>query len=389
MITIFRIIHNETPYISTPLVAMLTVDPFLLTAGNFTIGMFLGCVFFRGDFCMVALLRDFYLIRDATLLRAFLLYLVVAALLFHLLSATGQVAFFPPLTLAPASLATLAGGFVFGVGMVLAGGCVIGTIYKMAGGNLTNWIGFAGILCGSMIYAEIHPVVRQFASQSILTDSVLIFQEQPWIRLLLLTSCSVLGIFFLLHWKKMHLFNVRGHARGYLEPWKVAILLALANTAYYFLSGAPMGVTTAYAKLAAYIENVFAFEHVAGLMYFQKNSISWTLGKTLFEGGAGPRVDFISYTELALVGGIFIGALATSLYYREFKIYGFPPLRQGIAALLGGILLGLGARIASGCNVKFFLGALPLLAYQGLFFFGAAAFGAFWGTKILTQYVIR
>ncbi|GAB4337115.1 MAG: YeeE/YedE family protein [Desulfobulbaceae bacterium] len=364
-------------------------DPLFLTGGNFIIGLLLGCLLFRSDFCMAAMLRDFFLFRDVSLLRAFLFYLILSAPLFLLAAAAASPSPFPPHTLGPAAMTTLAGGILFGLGMVLAGGCVIGTIYRMAAGNLTYWIGFSGILLGSMIYAETHPQVQEIAVKTRITDTVVLFQDREETRIILILLLSILGGAALVSPAGRTLFRTTGFALGYIRPWKAVLALALLNASYYLFSGSPMGVTTAYAKLAGYLENLVAPHHVAGLEYFQSSSISWQMGDILMEGGAGPRVDFISYTELPLVIGTFTGSLLTALYYREFRIYGLPPLRQGVAALLGGILLAMGARIASGCNVKFFLGAMPLLAYQGIFFFIAAAAGAFLGTRILTRFVIR
>jgi hypothetical protein len=50
---------------------MLTTDPLLLSTGIALLGFVFGIVLYRGDYCMVAMLRDFFLIRDTTLLRSF------------------------------------------------------------------------------------------------------------------------------------------------------------------------------------------------------------------------------------------------------------------------------------------------------------------------------
>lgn len=368
---------------------MLTPDPFFLSFGTSLIGVILGVVLYRGDYCMVAMLRDLFLIRDTTLLRSYVLYFLVAAALFHLANLLGLLPLFPPHTLDAASLSTLAGGLLFGVGMVLAGGCVVGTLYKMASGNLTNWIAFAGILAGSLLYAEVHPLVKLFTAQTTLSTTVTVAQNNPGLKISILVALLVAGGFLVGLWSRQGHMSVNAYAKGYLQPWKVVLVLAILNVLYYILSGSPFGITTAYAKIGAYLEHVLYPEHVAGLAYFQENSINWLWGDTRVIGGAGPRLDYVSYTQLTLVAGIFSGAFAAALYYGEFKIYGLPPRRQGFSALAGGILLALGARIASGCNVFFFLGGLPLLAWQGLYFAVAAIIGSYLGTKILTRYVIK
>jgi hypothetical protein len=368
---------------------MMITDPLLLASGTAFLGFICGIVLYRGDYCMVAMLRDYYLIGDTTLLRSFVIYFLVASALFHLGGLVGLLPFLPPPTFGQPSLATMAGGLLFGIGIVLAGGCVVGTLYKMASGNLINWISFAGILAGSLLYAEVHPLVQLFSGQTTFTDSITVAQHNPVLKSLILLAILIAGLLAIWHWSRQGGLHVTSHARGYIQPWKVAVILALLNFFFYVLSAAPMGITTAYAKVAAYLEQVFLPGHVAGLAYFQTDSVSFKVGEILVSGSAGPRLDYISYTELTLMAGIFSGALAAALYYKEFKIYWLPPRRQAVAALAGGILLAMGARIASGCNVKFFLGALPLLAWQGIIFAAATVIGTWIGTKILTRYVIR
>ena len=368
---------------------MLTTDPHILTSGSALLGFIFGIILYRGDYCMVAMIRDFFLIRDLTLLRSFVLYFVLAAALFELGGRFGLLPCLPPPTFAPPSLMTIVGGLLFGLGIVLAGGCVVGTLYKMAGGNLVNWIAFGGILAGSLLYAEVHPLILRFTAHTTYTQTITVAQHDPVLRVFLLPGLLAACLLAIGHWTRQGGLHVTAHARGYIQPWKVAVIMALLNFFFYALSGAPMGITTAYAKVAAYLAQIAQPAHVAGLAYFQDNSITFKVGEILIAGGAGPRMDYISYTELALMAGIFSGALAAALYYGEFKIYGLPPRRQAVAALAGGILLAMGARIASGCNVKYFLGGLPLLAWQGIIFTGATVAGIWIGTHILIRYVVK
>ncbi len=368
---------------------MLTTEPLLLSLGILLVGLIAGVILFRADFCMVAMLRDFFLFRHTALLRAFVLYLLAAILLFHLGVAGGLLPLYPPPTFHAASVATIVGGLVFGIGMVLAGGCVFSTLYKMASGNLTNWIAFFGILAGSMLYAEIHPWVSEFAARTTVTAQVTLAQDAPGLRVVLLAVIVVGGALLAGRWIKQDRIRVVAYAEGYLQPWKAVLGLGMLNFFYYALAGAPFGVTTAYAKLAAYLERLVWPEHVASLDYFTTDSIHWQWGDAVISGGAAPRLDYIAFTEGALVVGVFTGALMAAVYYREFKIYGLPPWRQSVSALTGGILLALGARIAGGCNVKFFLGGLPLLAWQGIYFTLAATAGCYVGTKILTRYIVQ
>ena len=142
-----------------------------------------------------------------------------------------------------------------------------------------------------------------------------------------------------------------------------------------------MSITTGYTKLGAYLLDLVAPAHAAGLRLFRQNSLSVVVAGSPLAGGAGPRPDIISLTQLPLFIGIIAGAFLTALALKEFRIYGMPPKRQLASALAGGLLMGMGARMASGCNLTFVLGALPVFAFQGFLFVAAMTLGAWAGAR--------
>lgn len=363
---------------------MFLNEPYYLFFFNLSVGIILGSVFYRADYCMAGMFRDVFLFRDYSLIRSLLLLFVTAMSLFYLARLLGFIQFFPPPTYGYASINTVIGGFVFGIGMVMASGCVVGTLYKMAKGNLTNLIAFIGIIAGSMVYAESHPFwesLRQnapFTTQIFLGDTGL--NNELIIILILLMALVIF-----LKWKRQGIWNVEAYATGYLQPWKAAMIIAVLNVLVYIFSGWPMGITTAYAKLGAYIENIFCADHVRSLTYFSQNSVSINISGINIGGGAAPRNDIITFTEMALGAGILAGSFLTSVFLKEFRIYGLPPKKQAISAFFGGMLLAYGARIAGGCNLKFIIGASPLLSIQGIIFVVAMTIGAYLGSKIIKK----
>ncbi|BCB97075.1 hypothetical protein JZK55_19970 [Dissulfurispira thermophila] len=360
---------------------MLLSEPYYLFFFNLSVGIILGSIFYRADYCMAGMFRDAFLFRDYSLLRSLILLVVTAMSLFYIMRLSGLIRLYPPPTYSYPSLATIIGGFIFGVGMVLASGCVVGTLYKMAKGNLTNLIAFIGIIAGSLIYAESHMFWESLRTDFILTGNMFLSEDDFIIPLFIVFAASI----FFLKWKRQGKWNLEAYATGYIQPWKAAIIIAVLNVFVYIFSGWPMGITTAYAKIGAYIENIFYPEHLQGLSYFSQNSVSINISGINISGGAGPRIDIITFTELALAVGIIAGSFITSLFLREFKIYGLPPKKQAFSAFLGGMLLAYGARIAGGCNLKFIVGALPLLSIQGVVFVSAMTIGAFSGAKIIKK----
>lgn len=368
---------------------MLLTEPYYLFAFNLLIGLILGSVFFRSDYCMAGMFRDVFLLKNYSLLPSLSLLIVVSMVLFYLAKAAGFIILYPPPNYSYPSLATLIGGIVFGIGMVLAGGCVVSTLYKMGGGNLTNLIAFIGIIAGSMLYAESHPLWESFRAATVITPHVLLSELTPKGEPVVILVIALISLTLFIRWKRQGKWTLTVYAEGYLQPWKAAVIIAGLNAAVYVISGWPMGITTAYAKIGAYIESFLVPSHAAKLVYFTQDSVTAQLSAAVISGGAGPKVDIVSFTELALVVGVIAGSFLTAIFLKEFKVYGLPPKRQALSSVIGGMLLAYGARIASGCNLKFIVGALPLLALQSVAFAAGIIAGAGIGTVILKKLVIK
>ncbi|MFZ5997203.1 MAG: YeeE/YedE family protein [Nitrospirota bacterium] len=368
---------------------MLLTEPYYLFAFNLLLGAVLGAVLYKSDYCMAGMFRDVFLFKQYSLLRSLLLLFVASMALFYVARTAGLVTLYPPPTYTYPSLATLFGGVVFGIGMVLSGGCVVGTLYKMAAGNLTSLVAFAGIIAGSLIYAESHPFWEAFRQRTVITTQMSLFEETPDVETVVVATMTISFLALFVKWRRQNKWRIEAFAEGYLQPWKAAIIIAVVNVLAYIFSGWPIGITTAYAKMGAYFENIFMPSRLATLTYFNQDSVVIHLAGGIISGGAGPRVDVISFTELPLGIGIVAGAFFTSVLLREFKIYGPPPRRQLMAALAGGMLIGLGTRIAKGCNIKFILGALPLFALQGIVFLFGMVAGTYVGVILLKRIVFE
>jgi len=350
--------------------------PWLFAGFNLIIGLALGNMLYRGDFCIAGILRDQFLFQDRTLLRPLLLAVGLTMLLFTLARYTGMIPATPPPTFGTPSLTGIAGGWLFGIGMVLAGGCVISTLYKMGGGNLSHGVAFIGIVAGSVLYAELQPLDHLNYTGNFVGNS---FANQQWplaaetfnILVILLTA------FFALRWYRTGLLQVVASAQGYLQPWKIAVGLALLNLSAYLVNGSPLGISTAYLKIGVWLEAQLFPSHVLQSPFLFQQAHLTIMTAT------GSMPDPYLLTELPLMAGILAGALITSVFLKEFRVYGLPPWRQGLAAFAGGILMALGARLSNGCNIKFILGGLPLLSIEAVLFVSGMVFGAWHGAKLL------
>lgn len=87
--------------------------------------------------------------------------------------------------------------------------------------------------------------------------------------------------------------------------------------------------------------------------------------------------------------GIILGALLASLLASEFKISKIKNRKQIIGAAAGGFLMGVGSRIASGCNVGAFFSAIMSYSLTAWFFGISAFIGAIIGSRILLSFILK
>lgn len=359
---------------------------------SLSLGLFSGAVMHRSDYCIAGMFRDLFLFKNTFMIRTLVLLVSAGMVLFESARQMGFLPLYPfPLLYSPTP-ANLLGGFLFGIGMVLAGGCVVGTLYKMGAGSLISALAFVGLIIGSALYAEIHPFWAEFIRDTTFLNGKITVSQVLGIDPLFLVAFAVFfGLFFISRWRTKGQLLRPSHAEGYLQPWKAALLLAVAGLFSYVLIGMPLGVTSSYAKLAAYSEHIFFRNHLEGLSYFKALPLKYVhpLTRDYLEGGAGPRFDAIAAIQFPLVIGIVLGSALSAIRLREFKIYFRLPLRQYASALAGGIIMGLASRLAPTCNVWHLLGGLPIFAVSSILFLVGLFPGAWVGNKILVSKVMK
>src|SRR4029077_16739591 len=100
----------------------------------------------RGGFCLTRALSNTLLMRDATILRAYGLALLVAMVGVEILEALSLV----DIPLRPLHwLSNIVGGLLFGVGMILSGGCSGSTWYRVGEGAVGAGIVLLGFAIGA------------------------------------------------------------------------------------------------------------------------------------------------------------------------------------------------------------------------------------------------
>jgi uncharacterized protein len=355
------------------------------------LGMLAGAIMQRSDFCMTAAFRDFFLFRSTTLLAALLILITVSAVLFELARLlTGAESFALPVLGVP-TLVTLLGGGLFGVGMVLAGGCVVGTLYRLgAGSRLALW-GLFGLIGGSALYAEIHPFWSVLKKKTTLAPQAVTLPQ--WSGLpswfFVLTLVVMTGI---LLWRRPQAFAPLPGWRemdGYIPPPYAALALAGVGTLSVILYGRSLGVTTSYSKVAAHLEQLLVPGHLAATPFFQTQSpIVFPFVPGTLTAGPGPTFDGIAVMQYPLIVGIILGSAISAWQLGEWRWSPGVSWRQTSSALIGGLLMGLASRMATGCNIQHLWGGLPIFSVQSSLFLLGLLPGAWLGGRLLVRWVL-
>ena len=153
-----------------------------------------------------------------------------------------------------------------------------------------------------------------------------------------------------------------------------AVLLAVLQTAHLAALGSGWGVTSAFADWGAWISGLFGAD-VSSWSYFATEKAQKTLaGGFLADGGSLRNV------------GVIVGALVATLYASQFKIKKIKAMRQVVAAILGGLLMGYGARLAMGCNIGALFTGISSLSLSGWVFALFLLVGSWIGSKLLAKY---
>ncbi len=308
----------------------------------------MGYIFERGDFCFHSTWRGvFSRPRRLDLARAYLLSLLVGIPLVNSMMALGWIdPWIPPF----AWQANLVGGLIFGVGMVVGATCVTGLFYKLGHGMLGVSVGLAAWAVGDVITylgplkpardaLNAAPITVNGASATVTN----VFGAAGWIVLAVLGVGTAVFLSRSPRADRGKLWNwfVLGTATGIFAS--LAWLLAAAGGSDYTFgtSGVPSGVVTA------------------------------------LTGGSGGST-WILQALVSLVPGAFIAARRSgTLWVRGETV------RRYLELGIGGLLMGIGAGIAGGCNLGHSLVGVPLLSLGSITSTLAMGAGMFLAARVL------
>ncbi|MEO1493962.1 MAG: YeeE/YedE family protein [Pseudomonadota bacterium] len=279
----------------------------------------------------------------------------------------------------PMGLSSALGAVIFGIGMQLGGGCASGTLFTTGGGSSRMLIVLAFFIMGS-VWATAH--IPDFWRQLPELTGIPNIRGTSLIRELgpIGALVALFGFCALVIWISR---RVEIAAHGSLEApretasilrgqWSLAlgaIGLAVVGVLCFLIFARPWGVTAGFALWGAQILDTVGVP-VTDWSYWS----GWR--KSQVE--ASP---FAHRTSLMNFGIIF-GAMAAAALAGKFSPTLNLSRRDVLTAVIGGLMMGYGARLSYGCNIGAYLGGVVSGSLHGWWWLLWGFAGSLLGTRL-------
>jgi uncharacterized membrane protein YedE/YeeE len=287
-------------------------------------------------------------------------------------------------SVSPVGLSVIVGAFLFGVGMQLGGGCASGTLYSAGGGNTRMLATLAAFIAGSVIGTAHMPWWSALPATKPLSLIAMI-GAVPGLAVSLAAFALLTIVTVVLERRRYGQLDEtaarqRGWRRALQGPWPLVAggaALALVNIATLAISGRPWGVTGAFALWGAKIAMALGID-VAHWPYWAAPAQAAAL-----------KASVLTDVTSVMNAGIMLGALGAASAAGRFAPAWRVPLRSLAAAIVGGLMLGYGARIAYGCNIGAYFSGIASGSVHGWVWLPSAFLGNVLGTSLRPLFGLR
>lgn len=349
-------------------------------AALFLVTGVMGLALYHAHFGFTSSFRNLIVSGRSVGIRAQMVMFVIANLLFLAVLVHGS-AFGHAVkgNVSPVGMSVLAGSILFGIGMQLGDGCASGTLYHTGGGDIRGILTLIGFVLGSVIGSANYTwwmTTPHVGSVS--------FVQSFGATGGLLFSFLVIAIVFAI------VYFIEKRRNGNVEPlfskgqfqWKSVlkgpwswvaggIVLAIGNFVLLVVSGKPWGVTSAFALWGAKIAQGLGV-HVQNWGYWQTASNAATLHHSLWS-------HLETTDNIALMAGALLAAALGGMIPKYFRKI---PWQMVVGVLVGGVLMGYGARIAFGCNIGAYFSGVASFSLHGWEWFIGAMIGSIIGVGL-------
>ncbi|MBC3190692.1 YeeE/YedE family protein [Pseudonocardia sp. C8] len=355
------------------LAGVSTVAPATMV-GTAALGLALGFTLFHSRFGFTSGWRQLVAVGQGAAIRAHMVMLGTASVLFAVILASGTaLAGEPRGYTSPIGIGLVVGAFLFGLGMQVGGSCASGTLFAVGSGQSAIVLTLFGFVVGSMFAVLTHTFWTRTVPQGPSVNLAQVLGYPGALAATLLVLAAITVVTWVVARRRTpppveRPPSARGAARvlqGSWPMWAGAIVLAVLNAAVLFVSAAPWGVTSAFALWGSKFLELLGVD-VASWAYWQVPANAKSL--------AGPVLaDRISNLDI----GIMIGALVASALGGAFVLHRRIPWKLALGAVLGGIAMGYGARLAGGCNIGAYFSGIASFSLHG-WIWAVVALGGTW-----------
>jgi uncharacterized membrane protein YedE/YeeE len=258
----------------------------------------------------------------------------------------------------PLGLAVVIGAFLFGVGMQLGGGCGSGTLYTAGGGSLRMLLTLAFFVVGATLAAWQSEAWSGLPAMPAATlQGMLGAWPAIGLSLAVLAGAGVIawraerrrhGVAAPLPWRG------GGLLRG---PWPLlwgAVALAALNLVTLWLAGRPWVITAAFPLWGSRAVEALGWDDPAFWPFWEDPTRAEAILRPVL-------ADRTTVMDLGLMAGALLAAALAGRFAPRLAM----PWRHAAASVLGGLLLGVGAVVASGCNISAYVAGIASGSLHG------------------------
>ncbi len=371
----------QKPLVAAGIIAALVLFIAIVSTTNWTqgvlyiIGLALGMTLLYARFGFTSAFRRLMSVGNVQGLQAHMLMLAVATTLFAIILSTGFsfTGVTPVGYVSPVGVSVIFGAFIFGIGMQLGNGCASGTLYSIGGGSSSMILTLIAFIAGSLLGAY-HFTFWMEDTPSLppisLAESTGLGYFGAWVL--------QLALFALIYWITIQIAKKKNPPmmkplpttvgwrkviRGSWPLFAAAIVLALLNALTLTVRGNPWGITSAFALWGGKALTAVGID-VSTWGYF-----SGPAGEALTQSVLADSTSVMNF-------GIILGAFISAAFQGTFKPGKIKPGVAG-AAIVGGLMMGYGARLAFGCNIGAYFGGIASFSLHGWVWMIMAMLGTF------------
>lgn len=341
-------------------------------AGGFLVSALLGAVMSWSRFCTMGALSDAFNIGDWTRMRMWLFAIGVAMAGTQLLALAGIIDPKASIYTGPrlSWLSNLAGGALFGFGMVLASGCGAKTLLRIGAGSLKGLVVF--VVMGVFAYMTLRGVFAVARVNALDPVSIELARGQDLPSVLSSTPEAARTLRAALGIGAGALLMLGALAsRAFRSPANVlgSLTVGLGVVAVWSVSGylgfVPEDPETLEPAFLA--TNSGRMESLSFV-----GPAAFTLEWLMLWSDTSRRITLGIASALGMISGALLWSIAT----RTFRWEGFRDTRDTADHLIGAALMGIGGVTAMGCTIGQGITGLSMLSLGALIAFGGIVAGA-------------